>query len=56
MSHSFTFTAMPQLIVGPDSIGRLGKTAASFGRTALLVTGARARSSDPGIFFQCWTI
>jgi alcohol dehydrogenase len=50
MSHSFTFTAMPQLIVGPDSIGRLGKTAASFGRTALLVTGARALERSGHLF------
>lgn len=39
MNHSFDFVGMPKLVFGPGSVGRLGEIAASFGRTALLVTG-----------------
>ena len=42
MISAFTFSTMPSLIVGPGSIGRLGEIAASFGKEALLVTGADA--------------
>lgn len=40
MLQPFTFTAMPQLIFGPGTIGRLGKCARGFGQRALVVTGA----------------
>lgn len=33
---------MPKLIIGPETVGGLGEIAASFGRTAVLVTGSRA--------------
>ncbi|BBO71505.1 alcohol dehydrogenase [Desulfosarcina alkanivorans] len=42
MQDSFSFSAMPQLIFGPGAVGRLGKITATFGRTALLVTGEHA--------------
>ncbi|WP_319407974.1 iron-containing alcohol dehydrogenase [uncultured Desulfosarcina sp.] len=42
MISAFTFAAMPRLIAGPGTIGRLGKLAAPFGRNALLVTGSKA--------------
>ena len=42
MISAFTFSAMPRLIVGPGAIDRLGEIAASFGKNALLVTGAEA--------------
>jgi alcohol dehydrogenase class IV len=42
MISAFTFSAMPRLIVGPGAIDRLGEIAASFGKNALLVTGADA--------------
>ena len=38
----FVFTAMPKLIAGPGTAGRLGEVAAPFGRRILLVTGAGA--------------
>lgn len=40
MHPLFTFTGMPKLISGPQATGRLAEMAVSFGRTALLVTGA----------------
>jgi alcohol dehydrogenase class IV len=39
MISAFTFSAMPRLIVGAGTIGRLGEIAAAFGKCALLVTG-----------------
>lgn len=42
MHQPFTFTAMPKLIFGPKAVGRIGELTASYGRTALLVTGSRA--------------
>jgi alcohol dehydrogenase len=42
MIPAFTFAGMPKLIVGPGTSGRLGEIAASFGKTALLVTGSAA--------------
>jgi len=42
MHHSFAFSAMPRLIVGPGTIGRIGEIAASYGKSALLVTGSEA--------------
>ena len=42
MISAFTFSAMPRLIFGPGTIGRLGEIAASFGKNALLVTGSEA--------------
>ena len=33
---------MPRLIVGPGTIGRIGEIAASYGKSALLVTGSEA--------------
>jgi hypothetical protein len=42
IDHSFAFSAMPRLIFGPGVIGRIGEIAASFGKSALLVTGSEA--------------
>ncbi len=42
MVSAFTFSAMPRLIVGPGTIGRIGQIAASFGKSVLLVTGSEA--------------
>ena len=42
MHQSFSFSALPTLIFGPGTIGRIGSIAASFGQRALLVTGAAA--------------
>ena len=42
MISAFTFFAMPRLIVGPGTLGRLGAMAALFGKTALLVTGSES--------------
>lgn len=42
MIHAFRFSRMPQLIVGPETVGGLGKIASSFGPAALLVTGSSA--------------
>jgi alcohol dehydrogenase class IV len=42
MIQSFRFSRMPQLIVGPETSGGLGKIAASFGPAAFLVTGSGA--------------
>lgn len=40
MHQPFTFSPMPKLAAGPGTAAGLGETAASFGRTALLVTGS----------------
>ncbi len=42
MISAFSFSAMPRLIFGPGTIGRLGAIAASFGKSALLVVGSEA--------------
>ncbi len=42
MIQAFRFSRMPQLILGPETVGGLAEIAASFGRTAVLVTGSRA--------------
>ncbi len=42
MQRPFTFSAMPKLIFGPETVCGLGKKAGGFGRTALLVTGSAA--------------
>jgi len=42
MISAFNFSAMPRLIFGPGTIGRIGEIAASFGKNALLVTGSEA--------------
>jgi alcohol dehydrogenase class IV len=40
MQQFVAFTAMPRLIFGPGTVGRLGELAPGFGKTALVVTGA----------------
>ena len=42
MQQSFTFSPMPKLILGQGTTDTLGKQAALFGKTALLVSGAGA--------------
>jgi len=42
MISAFSFAAMPKLIVGPGTIGKLGAMAASLGKNVLLVTGSEA--------------
>ena len=42
MISAFTFSAMPRLIVGPGTSGRIGEIASSYGKNALLVTGSEA--------------
>jgi len=42
MIQAFRFSRMPQLILGPETVGGLGKIAASFGRTVVLVVGSSA--------------
>lgn len=42
MTASFSITRLPQIVFGPGSIARVPELAASFGRRALLVTGARS--------------
>jgi alcohol dehydrogenase class IV len=40
MVTNFSFSGMPKLVYGPDTIDTLGSHAAAFGQRALLVTGA----------------
>ena len=42
MIQAFRFSRMPQLILGPETIGGIGKIAASFGPAAVLVAGSSA--------------